>query len=315
MPHPFEHQINAAHASARQALGAAQATQGKYALLEQEFIRLAREQQALAAALSRVNVQAQMGDPNIQRIENIPGRRIPFDFIVDIPINFGVTAPQPGLIPIDQTGPFVAVARRATFMSTYQFQLAATEEDPAALFNGRSYGRYRPIHSANDVNDGQPFSSVSMAQAFPGTGAPHIASPSNQSPFRSMEMDFRIFMREQGSSLPRQNIPIPSSMWVESLGDAFQLGSLDFFERNQVIQIEVAPNHVANPAYGNVSGFTGPGGVWPFIDSQWDAVEGISDPAIVTGDDTDPITRLPSGVLTIGYTGFRIIQPPGPGQF
>lgn len=308
---------NSASAMARQAIAEAQGARQQAGAANAQYVGALREIQALQNALSRVTTQAQSGDPNIQRIENIPGRRIPFDFLCEIPFNAGNAAVQQAIITIDQTGPFIATARSATFLSTYRFQQTDPETQAVLpLFNGRSYGRYRPIHSVNDLNDGQPFSQVVLAQAFPGTGAAHIASPSNASPFRSMEMDFRIDIREQGSSLPRNNIPVPSSMWVKANGDAFELGALDFFERSQVIQFNVQPMHVPNPAFGNISGLTGtPGSDWPFIESGWDAIEGINDPAIQLENDTDPIVRDPSGVLIIGFHGYRIIQPPGPGQY
>lgn len=311
----LKRQASASAAMARNAIQAAQAAGGRADAIAQEYLKLQQELSQMRGALARVQIQAQTGDPNIQRIENIPGRRIPFDFVVDIPFNAGSVSATQQTITIDQTGPFIAVARYASFISTYTFSKTDSETGAVTRFNGRSYGRCRPVHSAFDLNDGQPFSCVTMATAFPGTGFPHIASPSNESPWRSMEMDFRIDMREQGSSLPRQNTPILSSLFVKGNGDAFELGALDFFERSQVIQFTVQPMHAANAAFGNISGFTGPGTDWPFIESGWDAVEGISDPAIAVDDDEDPIERNPTGVLEIGFHGFRIIQPPGPGQF
>jgi hypothetical protein len=308
----FIKQANYAAAQARLAAQHAQQAGADSAGVKAQLQQYLQEMASLRNALARVQVQNQVGDPNIQRVENIPGRRVPFDFVVDIPLAAGTNSTQTQTITVDQSGPFVCVARYATFLSTYQFQVAS--ESGNATFQGRSYGRYRPIHSQGDVNDGQPFSSVVLAQAFPGTGAPHISSPSNASPWRSMEMDFRIAVREQGTSLPRQNVPIPSALWVKAgSGDPMQLGVLDFFERGQVIQFDVQPLHPANPAYGNISGFTGPGNDFPFADSGWDAVEGISDPTADV-DGTDPVTRSASGVLTIGFLGYRIWQPAGAGQ-
>jgi hypothetical protein len=129
-----------------------------------------------------------------------------------------------------------------------------------------------------------------------------------------MEMDFRIEMREQGTSLPRQNVPMPSSLWVKGNGDPWELGALDFFERNQVIIFNVQPLHAPNQPGGNISGITGPGTEWPFIDSGWDAVEGINDPTF-DAEGTDPVTRVPTGILTIGFHGYRVWQPPGAGQY
>lgn len=303
--------------ASRSALAEAQAARGEAAALKQMLAQSDKNFQSLQAALSRVQVQSRVGDPNIQRVENIPGRRIPFDLLVDIAIPAASTAVQQGTIQVDQTGPFVAVARYAAFVSTYQFQVTPPFTTTTATFNGRSFGRYRPIHSVWDLNDGQPVSSVALAQAFPGTGAPHIASPANASPWRSMEMDFRILMREAGSSFPRSFIetPVPSPLWVKGLNDPFELGALDFFERGEVLQFNVLPLHQANPAGGNLSSYAAipP---FPFIDSQWDAVEGINDQAQVLAEsETDPVVRFPQGILTIGFHGYRIYQPAGAGQY
>jgi hypothetical protein len=305
--------VTAANATARIATDAAQAAQGKVAQLEAIVQRNATD---FANVLSRVQVQQRVGDPNIQRVENIPGRRIPFDLLTDIIIPAGSQATQQGSITITQEGPFVAVARFASFISAYQFQYTPPGSTTATRFNGRSFGRYRPIHSVWDMNDGQPVNSVSYAQAFPGTGAPHIMSPSNESSFRSMEMDFRILMREAGSSFPRSNQEVPSSMWMKGLSDPFNLGALDFFERGEVIQFNILPMHIPNPAYGNISGFAAGFTDFPFLDSQWDAIEGINDQAQDNDNNgTDPIVRVPNGILTIGYHGYRIIQPAGAGQY
>jgi len=314
---------NAGAAGARKMLTDLQVAEGKwsqrYADLETQLRATQSNYEALRAAVSRVQVGGSPGrggiDLNIQRIENIPGRRIPFDYTVDIAIPAGSTASVQGSISISQEGPFIAVARYAAFNSAYQFRYTTPFSTTGAVFNGRSNGRYRPVHSTYDVNDGQPVSAVTYAQAFPGTGAPHIVSPANEASFRSMEMDFRIQQREGGSSFPRSYLEIPSALWVKGLGEPNPLPALDFYERGEVIQFNLVPLHQPNPAFGNISGFATGFTDFPFIDSQWDAIEGINDEAQDIGDSqTDPVTRLPNGILTIGYWGYRIIQAPGAGQ-
>lgn len=266
--------------------------------------------QSLGQALSKVQVYG--GDnPDLQRVENIPGRRVPFDYLVDIPIGPNVTSVQQNTITISQEGPFVAVGRYATFLSQYQFEQLDSEGN-TTTFSGRSFGRYRPIHSAWDLNDGQPRSEVVQDVAFPGTGAPHVSSPSNSSSFRTMEGDFRVKLENAGSSYPRSNIEVPSPFWTKSINEPFDLGALDFFERGEVITFKILPTHANNAAFGNVSGFSAPNPLYPFASSQWDSVEGISDPSDADFSE-DPITRAPQGVLTIGLFGYRIIQPPGAG--
>ena len=87
---------------------------------------------------------------------------------------------------------------------------------------------------------------------------------------------------------------------------------------------------VNNPLAGNVDGecvFPAAAGAgflgYPFIAGQYDAHEGICTPnGVVMGDSgseidwepstNDPISRLPDGILTIGWEGYRIVQPVAP---
>jgi hypothetical protein len=295
---------------------------GDIALVRQELQRQQRELQNLADALSSVKgVNGGGGGPiemrdgetifqeHIMYISQIPGRRVPFDLLVTIPIGSDVRSVQQATSVISQDGPFVGVARYCTFQSTYQFTEADPDTGSTTTFQGRTFGRFRPVHSVNDYNDSQAFNPITGIAA-PGTGAPIYASPSNHSGFRSMEFDGIIKFLNQGSAYPRSNVEVPSSLWVGDNNNAFQLGALDFFERGETLQWEVTPQHVNNPPAGNVQQFTA-GGVFPTLDSQYDVHEGIldqADPNVTT----DPISRLPQGLLIIGIHGFKIIQPPGP---
>ena len=62
-----------------------------------------------------------------------------------------------------------------------------------------------------------------------------------------------------------------------------------------------------NPPVGNVNSFNGS---YPFAESQYDVHEGVLD-EFIDQQTEDPVTRLPEGILTIGFHGYRIIQPPG----
>ncbi len=263
-------------------------------------------------ALKGEKIGGGSGDPDVVRIENVPGRRIPFDFLTEIPINANDTSIRQGTITIDQSGPYVAQARCMTFLSQFQFQRRDPESGIIGTFLGRSNGRFRPPHSAWDVMDAfLPADTVRLV-AFPGTGAPSYSSPALHSPYRTMEFDARIEVRAQSNSYPRGNIPVPSAFWTTQINAPFQLGALDWFGRNEVVDFLVQPQHVNNPPVGNLFGF-GAGGVFPFADAQYDHHEGINDeedPAVVTGD-PDPVTRLPVGLVIIGFHGYRIIQPPG----
>jgi hypothetical protein len=83
-------------------------------------------------------------------IAQVPGRHIPFDFLVDIPIRDGETDTQQGTLQVTMEGPFVATHRMAVFRSQQTFRV---QGETTAAFNGRSFGRFRPIHSAGDIMD------------------------------------------------------------------------------------------------------------------------------------------------------------------
>jgi hypothetical protein len=303
----------AAQAS-RQALEAAQRAEAGNAATQRSLAELVKNGQQLTQTLAQLAMQRTGGNPSLQYVENIPGRRVPYDLLVNIPIGSDTVSEQQGSVTINQDGPFIAVARYAFFLSQYSFQYINPDTQNSAIFNGRSFGRWRPIHSAWDLNDGIARSEVVQAVPSPGTGAPHIISPSNGSSFRSMQPDFSIRTENEGFAYPRSNFYVPSPAWTKQINSPFSLAALDVFERGEVIGFRVQPQHTNNPAYGNVQSFTGPSNAWPFLASQYDAVEGISDPVI---DDvtSDPVTRLANGILVIGFHGYKIIQPPGSGPY
>jgi hypothetical protein len=294
---------------------------GDQALLRQELLRQQRDLQNVAEALTRVKgangggpgVMDPHFDDRIRYVESIPGRRVPFDMVVNIPIGANQSSTAQGTVTVSQDGPFIAVARMATFQSSFQFSRRDAQLG-LANFQGRSFGRFRPIHSAWDLNDSQAFQPIA-GLAFPGTGGAIYASPSNHSSFRTMEFDGVIEFLNQGSGYPRSNSEVPSAFWTQDINSPFNLGCLDFFERGETMQWRVTPTHVNNPPAGNASAFgAAPPNPFPFLDSQYDVPEGIVDPLIPGADATtqDPITRLPDGILTLILHGFRIIQPPGP---
>ena len=280
--------------------------------------------------------------PQNIRIQDIPGRRVPFVFLVDIFIENNTTTVRTGSFTVSQEGPFVAVKRMAIFQSALQFETTDPNDGSTATFPGRSFGRYRPIHSAWDILDSQHNGITENANWWltraatlaaglgPGTTLPSagLALPTNMSSFRTMEFDGRIEIENAGSSYPRQNKPIPSAWWSSSINAPWDLGCLDFFERGEVVTFKVDPSHINNPPAGNVGSAcifpntTNGGNGWPFVDGQYDAHEGICTPQAVTVGtadplqvnviSTDPVQRLPDGILTLAFEGYRIQQPIGP---
>ncbi len=306
-------EIGAAHAKITEQARYMQQMAGEAALQRQQFGVIDQQMRQMAALLQNVSSvrEPQLGVVNnnqqVLYIDQIPGRRIPFDMLVSIPIGANVTSVQQQSMKVSMDGPFVAQSRYAVFQSAHQFSRLVNGS--RVTFNGRTNGRFRPIHSVCDWLDGAAFQPV-VGAANPGVGGPIYGSPSNHAGARSMEFDGLVELRNEGSGYPRHNAPVPTTFWAQEQNSAFQLGALDFFERGEIIQIGVTPTHINNPMAGNVAQFLA-GAVYPAIDSQYDVHEGILD-EFVGGGTTDPVTRVPAGILIIGLHGFKIIQPAGP---
>jgi hypothetical protein len=272
----------------------------------------------------------------IRRIEDIPGARVPYVLLAEIPIDTDSTTRLQQSVPISQEGPFVAVRRVATFVSSHAFQVTDPTTEQVARFSGRSNGRYRPVSSSWDIFDamgGRTDSAAFYLRRLLDSGfvagdimpSAALALPTNQSGFRTMEMDFTVRVVLESSQMARQNQEIPSSIWVSGINDPTSLGALDFFARNESVTFEIQPNHVNNPPFGNVDGLTifpnSAATGWPFTDGQYDAHEGIATPEcsdISAADDDipdliadDPIERSASGILIVGFEGYKIVQPIG----
>lgn len=275
---------------------------------------------AMGSILSGLNMNRSQGSgQGITRIEQIPGKRVPFDYYVTIPINAGDSTEQSQTFTVSQEGPFVATHRWAVFVSRHQIQV--TVDETTSTFFTRSYGRQRPVHSVTDLLDGHAAMTTTLSNPY--TSGAYVAAlglPSNISNFRSMEFDGLISVSDQGTTLPRQNAPIPTSQWAEETNKAVPLSALDLFERGTIVQFTVKPLHINNPAAGNVNGQNVFGAAgWPFLAGQYDPHEGIVTPGAFTVTDEDGITpivsdiveRVPNGELYIGFRGYRIFQPPG----
>jgi hypothetical protein len=310
-----------------------------------ELNQRCNEMQSVINALTAMR-DGSSNNPEVEYIEQIPGRRVPYDLLIDIPVGANETTEVQDSVQISQEGPFIAVCRFATFQSTFEFRTTDPETAEQARLSGRSYGRYRPIHSAWDANDAQHNAVadtagwylthlLNMAGMAAGSQLPAgtLGLPSNMSSFRTMQTDGRVTVINAGSSYPRQNISVPSSMWTRQINSPFELGALDFFERGETITVKYQPLHVNNPPAGNVAGplvMAGAGALglsdgYPWIEGQFDAHEGIATPGSSEIDDTtgenlpktlqtDSVERLPNGILTIGWHGYRIIQPIGPAR-
>jgi hypothetical protein len=277
------------------------------------------------------------GVPGTLRVENLPGRRVPYIYLVEIPIQGSDMSVREQSLVITQDGPFVATRRWCTFLSQHQFQVIDPETGDRATFPGRSYGRWRAPHSAADIMDGQVGYSSAMnwylsvlGFNFAPPGAPaqlpgaSLTLPASNSSFRSMQFDGRIHLENAGSGFPRQNRYVPSAWYATGENGFVDLPALDFMERGEVLTWKVQPSHPNNPAFGNVTGAcvfpNSTTKAYPFLDGQFDPHEGINTPDPVTYDGgeipgyetigEDRIIRVPDGVLFIALEGYRIVQPP-----
>jgi hypothetical protein len=202
-----------------------------------------------------------------------------------------------------------------------------------ALLN--SGGQVLPIGNPVGVNAQSDAQSLfRLLPNWPGNGLPIIASPFSMSSGRSMAFDGLISVDTKGSQIKRQDNPIPSTFWTDRDGGMVKLATLDVFEPNETVTFVVEPQHPNNPDFGNIqnlgyfntnagwdtfdpatgiaSGNAAPPGLFPTRDGQFDGHEGI-DAASRPGDTsttTESVTRNPSGILHIGYFGYRILQPP-----
>lgn len=252
-----------------------------------------------------------VGRPDMLTIEEIPGRRVPYDLTIQIGVPDAQTSPLNGSYVLSMDGPFIAVARYATFVSSYTFQV--TTESSQDRYTGRTWGRQRPISSVLDLMDAIPGWVDGLTSELDGEcpatpPATAVTSrPASRSPSRSMVFDG--YIEIQSSVYPRQNQQVPSSLWAPGFNQLLQLPCLDYWEKGETIEVKVDPSHQNNPAGGNIQSLLGS---MPFLNGQFDGHEGVMEPAWqCTPGQADVVARRPAGILILGFLGFKILQPPG----
>lgn len=297
-----------ANASARKALQVGQVTQTQLAEAIREIGRL----NSLIESINVKKANEQAGLPDMLAIDAIPGRRIPYDLTVQIAIPDNQRSPVQGTYTLSMDGPFVAVARYATFISTYSFEVAS-ESTNNPRYVGRSWGRQRPVSSVLDLMDAVSGWVDGTTETLAGdcddvTPAPALISrPVSRSPFRTMQMDAYITLKN--SVYPRQNQQVPTSLWAPGFNQMVQLPVLDYFEKGDTFEFEVEPLHINNPNAGNIQSLLGS---MPYLNGQYDGHEGIMYPSWTCEDGVeDVIQRRPQGVFVVGLMGYKILQPPG----
>lgn len=325
----IEQKADGANAFARQVGNAVTQTRADVAAVAQSHQEQAAQMQHLHGLMQGLKIGSggagrggpsvmQVGRPDMLSIEEIPGRRIPWDITVQIGIPDSQVSPLPGSYPLSMDGPFVAVARYATFVSSYTFQV--TDGANINRFTGRTWGRQRPISSVLDLMDAMTgwadgvcgydcFDSTDPCEGELATGPKPavISRPTSRNPGRSMVFDG--YVKLTNGTYPRQNQQVPTSLWAPGFNQMLQLPVLDYWEKGDTIEFEVEPSHANNAPQGNIQALLGS---MPYLDGQFDGQEGIMYPDWqCTPDVPDIIQRRPAGILIVGLLGFKILQPPG----
>lgn len=251
-----------------------------------------------SALLRNVYAKAWGGEGYVS-LDDIEGRLIPYDYLVDIPIPSGQSQEFQGTIPISMEGPFVATHRVMAYRSAVEFQLT-DREGVKTSYLGRSNGRFRGISSAQDLFDaarafdqisqyqpsyigavwdgaavlpvGNPggvnpdsLNTINMLPNFPGSGRPLNVSPMSMAASRTMGFDGLVAVELAGANFRRQNQPIPSDFWQEGVTGSTALSVYDVFDPGEVVTIKVTPTHVANPAYGSISSLARKAALYTFV--------------------------------------------------
>lgn len=148
--------------------------------------------------------------PEAKYIEDIPGRREPFCYSMDITIPADSTVVQPGSVVITQDGPFVATGLFAAYRITDANATAAQR------------GKWRPVSSAD-----------------PAFGI----SPTFVDPAVLQPIDFEIELTDGSSQRNLQNIPISSHMIARGREFWWNFDIGWFLERSSTITARVTPLH------------------------------------------------------------------------
>ncbi len=175
---------------------------------------------------------------------------------------------------------------------------------------------------------------TNMLPNWPGNGRPIYASPMSMAAQRTMSFDGLVSIETRASATRRQEQPVPSTFWTSRDGGMVNLPTIDVFEPGEIIDVVVEPTHPNNPAFGNVQNLfyfnTGAGyddydsatgeaannpapvGQFPSLAGQFDGHEGTDASSLPgsTSETTDPASRNASGLLIVGYLGYRILQGP-----
>ena len=288
---------NQANAAARMARETQQAVQNLQGMIRNAVQESVKQQMAINMPGTRAAMKY---------VDDIPGKRVAFDMLCSIPVAADNSGPFSQSMYVTPDGYFVATHRFAVFLSSFVFQITDPDTNETAQFNGRSNGRYRPVHSACDIMDAMNGWNEPVGVADPGDGTVQIEHTTNRSPFRTMEFDGTVEVIVRDSDYRRQNNPIPTAIWAPGFDLIQKLPVPDVFRPGTTVDVNLQSNHTNNPAAGNIQTVVG---ALPYLDGQYDGHEGIGYTAAVQSQTADQVTRRPDGIFVCGYLGYRILTP------
>jgi len=140
-------------------------------------------------------------------IEQIPGRRVPFGGVIDMPIPANSTSMVSGLFNVAEDGPFVLTAVALFYK--------LTEGDFAGIWGYATAASSRII-------------STYPAVGFVGMDKPHVTSGGLQ-------------IVDRGSDRLWQSKELPTSLFSEEAGGVYVLPVACLFERSSAVEATFAP--------------------------------------------------------------------------
>jgi hypothetical protein len=158
-------------------------------------------------------------------IEQIPGRRVPYKAVIDLPILANSTAKVDGLYNVSQDGPFVL-----TGIGLFYKRMNPPSGQPADPFAG--------IWGYATASASRIISVFPTAAGFLGLDQPHVTSGALQ-------------IVDRGSDRQWQNKEIPSALFSPEAGGIYVEPIACLFERDSVIEASFTPS-IAVDYYGLV---------------------------------------------------------------
>lgn len=181
----------------------------------------------------------------IRSIDDIPGRRTPKWYVVDIDFNYNDTAPKFNSVQITAEGPFICTQMQPYYLvldSNYEhYQGVPGNVNPDSSATPLAYGRYLPCSAASVLGN----NIVSLGQ-FAAVGVPAV----NKGPIRDFpEFSFKVEIGGSGVFWT-QDKTVPAAAFYGQK-EPLYLGIEGYAERTDRIIIHAQPE-TAVPLTGRV---------------------------------------------------------------